>query len=175
MSATTPGNREKTSTDAFLTKLKQISIFQSISGNDDSIRALQNICSLKRIRAGETIIKEGDLGNEMYIVYSGAVEIRKRTRAGDNYTVVILKAEYNVFFGELALIDDDKRSATVVATEDSEFLVITKEDFIRLGDQQPAIGLPVTRAIAQILAGRLRKTTDDMLTIFDALVSEIHG
>jgi CRP/FNR family cyclic AMP-dependent transcriptional regulator len=77
------------------------------------------------------------------------------------------------FFGELALIDDDKRSATVVATEDSEFLVITKADFTRLGDTYPSIGLPITRAIAKILASRLRKTTGDMLTIFDALVSEI--
>ncbi|HKK48535.1 MAG TPA: hypothetical protein VJ932_05530, partial [Alkalispirochaeta sp.] len=58
-------------------------------------------------------------------------------------------------------------------TEDSEFLVITKQDFTRLGDSYPSIGLPITRAIAQILASRLRKTTGDMLTIFDALVSEI--
>ena len=174
MSESTDG-RQGVQADAFLKKLKQISIFQAISGNDDDIRALQRICSLKKVRAGATIIKEGELGNEMFVVYSGAVEIRKRTRAGDDYTVVILKAEYNVFFGELALIDDDKRSATVLATEDSEFLVIAKEDFIRLGDLHPSIGLPVTRAIAKILAGRLRKTTDDMLTIFDALVSEIHA
>ena len=166
---------KKNHAEAFRNKLKQIPIFEAISHSDDHMRDLQQICTLRKVRAGETIIKEGDLGDEMFVVYTGAVEIRKRTRAGDNYTVVILKAEYNVFFGELALIDDDRRSATVIATEDSEFLVITKEDFVRFGDSHPSIGLPVTRAIAKILAGRLRKTTDDMLTIFDALVSEIHG
>ncbi len=158
-----------------LAKLKQIPIFQEIAENEDHLQRLLQICRLKKVRRGEMIIKEGEVGDEMFIVYSGAVEIKKETRAGDSYTVVILKAEYNVFFGELALVDDDKRSATVVATENSEFLVITKEDFVRLGDQFPQIGLPVTRAIAKILAGRLRKTTVDMLTIFDALVAEIHS
>jgi CRP-like cAMP-binding protein len=154
-------------------KLKQIPIFQEIAGNDEFMNELQQICRIKRCKAGDLVIREGDVGSEMYVVYSGAVEIQKRTRAGDEYTVVILKSEFNVFFGELALIDDDKRSATVLATDDSVFLVINKEDFDRLGNRYPSIGLPVTRAIAKILASRLRKTTGDMLTIFDALVSEI--
>jgi CRP-like cAMP-binding protein len=154
-------------------KLRQIPIFEELKDNDEFMKELQAICSIRSARKGETIIREGDVGSEMYVVFSGGVEIQKETRAGDSYTVVILKAEYNVFFGELALVDDDKRSATVIATEDSEFLVITKEDFVKLGDTYPSIGLPITRAISKILASRLRKTTGDMLTIFDALVGEI--
>lgn len=154
-------------------QLKKIPVFEALAHNEESLTELLKIGSLKAYRRGEEIIQEGDVGSQMYVVISGAVEIQKRTRAGDNYTVVILRAENHVFFGELALIDDDKRSATVVATEDSEFLVIHKNDFDALGDTHPGIGLPVTRAIAKILASRLRKTTGDMLTIFDALVSEI--
>jgi CRP/FNR family transcriptional regulator, cyclic AMP receptor protein len=154
-------------------KLKQIPLFEEIKDNSEYINSLTEICRIREYKAGDVIIKEGDLGSEMYIVYEGGVEIKKRTRAGDDYTVVKLKAEYNVFFGELALIDDDKRSATVAASEDSKFLVITKDSFLKLGNDQPEIGLPITRAIAKILAGRLRKTTSDMLTIFDALVNEL--
>lgn len=160
---------------AILAKLKQIPIFQDISGNEEFLKELMGICRVKNTRKGETIIREGDLGDEMYIVYSGAVEIKKRTRAGDEYTVVRLRSEHNVFFGELALIDDDKRSASVIAMEDSEFLVITKSDFMKLGDGYPSIGLPVTRSISKILASRLRKTTGDMLTLFDALVNELQS
>ena len=156
-----------------LDKLRKIPVFAAIANSDEQLSRLYKICSIKTFRAGKTIIQEGDVGSEMFVVFSGAVEIKKRTRAGDDYTVVRLNAAQNVFFGELALVDDDKRSATVVATEDSEFLVITKEDFIGLGDEHPDIGLPITRAIATILAGRLRKTTGDMLTIFDALVNEL--
>ena len=160
---------------AVLDKLKLIPLFDKIKDNADYMNRLANVCKLKKFSNNEIIIQEGDLGSEMYIVYRGSVEIQKKTRAGDDYTVALLKDEYNVFFGELALIDDDKRSATVVAREDSVFLVITKSDFQKLGNEQPAIGLPITTAITKILASRLRKTTQDMLTIFDALVNELSG
>ena len=154
-------------------KLKQIPIFDELKDNNEYMDLLTRVCKLKQYKKDEVIIKEGEVGSEMFIVYRGGVEFLKRTRAGDNYTVVKLRAENNVFFGELALIDDDKRSATVTASEDSDFLVITKEDFMSLGNTHAEIGLPITRAIAQIISARLRKTTQDMLTIFDALVNEI--
>jgi len=154
-------------------KLRQIHLFESIKNNEEALERFQSITRLNRVSAGTVMIREGDVGSEMYIVYRGAVEIQKRTRAGDSYTVTRLSSEDNVFFGELALVDDDRRSATVVTTEDSEFIVISKADFVKLGNDRPDIGLPITREIAKILAGRLRKTTGDMLTIFDALVSEL--
>lgn len=156
-----------------LGKLKQIPLFAAISSNEQSMEQLVRICNLRSVPSGKVIIKENDVGSEMYIAYHGSVEIVRKTRAGDSYTVVKLTAADNVFFGEMALIDDDKRSATVVATEDSSLIVITKEDFLRLGDEYPQIALPITREIAKKLAGMLRKTTGDMLTIFDALVNEL--
>jgi CRP-like cAMP-binding protein len=155
--------------------LTRIPLFDEIKNDEESMKILSRVFTTRTYHQGETIIKEGDVGSEMFIVATGAVEIQKRTRAGDSYTVVKLLASYNVFFGEMALIDDDKRSATVTATEDSEFLVVDKKAFLKLGNDHPQIGLPITRAISKILAGRLRKTTEDMLTIFDALVSEIQS
>ncbi|MFP4374398.1 MAG: cyclic nucleotide-binding domain-containing protein [Spirochaetaceae bacterium] len=159
--------------DEIRDKLRQIDLFASIRDDEEALERFRKITRLTGESRGTVIIREGEVGSEMYIVYRGAVEIQKRTRAGDSYTVVRLSAEDNVFFGELALVDDDKRSATVIATEDSEFIVISKADFVGLGDERPDIGLPITREIAKILASRLRKTTGDMLTIFDALVSEL--
>ena len=83
--------------DAILQKLKQIPLFEALRHDDVLLRKLCGICKRKRFTRGQTIIEENDVGEEMFIVYSGTVEIRKQTRAGDNYTVVILKAEYNVF------------------------------------------------------------------------------
>lgn len=154
-------------------KLTNIALFSSIRDDTEMMNSFVKICSRRSFAAGKLIIREGDVGDEMFVALTGAVEIQKQTRAGDSYTVVRLRAENNVFFGEIALIDDDKRSATVQATEDSEFIVVKKEDFLRLGNEHPEIGLPITREIAKILASRLRKTTGDMLTIFDALVNEI--
>jgi len=154
-------------------QLKRIPLFAEISGNDEYMALLQSICRARSVPRGKVVIQEGERGSEMYIMRAGRVEIRRRTRAGDDYTVVKLRAEDNVFFGEMALIDDDVRSATIVTTEDSDFLVLSKQDFLDLGDRNPQIALPITREIAKILASRLRKTTGDMLTIFDALVSEL--
>lgn len=154
-------------------KLKQIPLFADISGNEEYMSRLRAICRARSVDAGQTVIKEGERGSEMFIMLTGSVEIQRRTRAGDDYTVVKLRAQDNVFFGEMALIDDDVRSATIVTTEHSDFLVVTKSDFLSLGDEYPQIALPITREIAKILASRLRKTTGDMLTIFDALVTEL--
>lgn len=159
--------------DEILEKLSQISIFDALKDRKDDLIKLLEIVHRKSYPRGSVIIKEGDVGSDMFIVYRGSVEIQKQTRAGDTYTVVKLQAKDNVFFGEIALVDDDKRSATVIALEDSEFLVLEKQDFLALGKTNPKIALPITQTIARILASRLRKTTIDMLTIFDALVNEI--
>jgi CRP/FNR family cyclic AMP-dependent transcriptional regulator len=156
-----------------LNKLKGIPLFAEIRDTDKNMQTLLRFCTMRTYKNGSTVFSEGESGSEMFIVYSGSVEILKRTRAGDTYTVARLKAEHNVFFGELALIDDDTRSATVLAMENSEFVVISKQDFLELGASHPAIALSITRAIARILASRLRKTTGDMITIFDALLDEI--
>ncbi|MBN2657501.1 MAG: cyclic nucleotide-binding domain-containing protein [Spirochaetales bacterium] len=154
-------------------KLKKIPLFADICENDGYMNEVSRICTIRKFKKDEKIIVEGDIGSEMFIVYDGAVEIIKRSRAGDDFTVVKLKAEYNVFFGEMALIDDDKRSATVLALEDSVFIVMDKDDFEKLGNRKPEIGLPITRVILKTVASRLRKTNEDLLTLFDALVNEI--
>jgi CRP/FNR family transcriptional regulator, cyclic AMP receptor protein len=170
MIAETTAGREK-----LIERLKHISLFHAIRHDAHSLEYLLSVSTVRSFKAGEDIIREGDLGHGMYILNDGTVTVQKRTRAGDTYTVVQLRAEDNVFFGELALIDDERRSATVSARTNAECLEITKDSFLALGDDHPGLCLPITREIARGLAGRLRKTTEDMMTIFDALVNELKG
>lgn len=158
---------------AMRARLQQIPIFEEIKDDERAIDQIANICNSVQIENNKMVIEEGSLGSEMYILHSGEVEIRKITRAGDQYTVVRLHADFNVFFGELALVDNDRRSASVTAKTDIIVLKITKKDFDALGADSPHIALPIVLSIARSLAGRLRKTTSDMLTIFDALVQEL--
>jgi CRP-like cAMP-binding protein len=156
-----------------LDKLRKIPIFEQIKDNDDHMQRLFERTRLREFHSNDVIIKENDLGSEMYIVFSGSVEIQKRTRAGDDYTVVILNAEQNVFFGEIGLLLNDRRSATVVAEDDSVFLMTTRDKFKKFGESESYVALLITRQIAQILARRLFKTNQDVVTLFSALVSEI--
>jgi len=74
-------------------------------------------------KKGETIFKEGDVGDEMYIIKSGRVEIVKNI---NDEELVLATLDANSFFGEMALFGDKKRSATVRAVDDTQMITINK-------------------------------------------------
>ena len=154
-------------------KLKKIELFHSIQGDDEGLAKLAGIVSSRRCKAGDQVIIEGEEGHELYILNQGTVSILKRTLDNDVYTMVTFTDEEDVFFGELALMDEELRSASVTADTDCEFLVINRNDFNRLGEEAPRLGLLITRAIGRVLSKRLRKTNEDLITLFEALVGEV--
>lgn len=97
--------------------------------------------------AGQTLFSEGDQGDLMYVLMSGAAEISVKNR-------LVETAQPGAIVGELAMIDDGVRSATVVARNDCKFLPIERKRFNFLIQQTPNFSLHVMRVIAD----RLRKT-----------------
>jgi CRP/FNR family cyclic AMP-dependent transcriptional regulator len=110
-------------------KLKNVSIFEYVKDEPEALEKFSEIMEMCTYRSGSTIIQEGEEGSELFILYKGTVEITKDTLAKDRYTVTKLSAENNAFFGELALIDNDSRSASVIAKTDCELLIIKKISF----------------------------------------------
>jgi len=102
---------------------------------------------LQAIPAGQVLFKEGDPGNFMYVLMSGTAEIMVHNR-------VMETAVAGAIVGEMAIIDDLARSATVVAKSDCKFLPIERERFNFLVQQKPEFALHVMR----VLADRLRRT-----------------
>jgi len=154
-------------------KLRKISIFKKFAEDNLALEKISGIIKVVRFPKGTFVIKEGDQGDEMFILNVGRVSIEKRTLQDESYTVVELTDNMHVFFGELAMMDDDVRSASVVAVTDCECFKIKKDDFEQLGDEDTNIGLYVTREIAKILSKRLRNANKDSITLFEALVTEI--
>lgn len=159
--------------ERILGKLKQISLFAKLKDDPELMREVARIITVKNFTKGGFIIKEGDRGEEMFILNKGSVHVEKTTTHNDSYTVVKLEDFMNVFFGEMALIDNDVRSASVVADNDCECFILTKTDFQNLAEKDHKIGFYVTLEIAKILSGRLRKSSQDTITLFGALVTEI--
>lgn len=156
--------------------LKRISLFSGLSGDEAALAELARLFTTVSHPQGHRVIIEGSESGDndaLFIIKSGTVEIIKRTRPGDPYKVAELSAEMNIFFGELALLDREKRSATVVCKTDCEFYVLSRNDFIALGNSSPAIGLIITRELSKIICQRLRKANNDVITLFDALVEEV--
>lgn len=156
--------------------LGRISLFSGLSGNEAALSELARLFTTVSYPQGSPVIVEGNESGDndaLFIIKSGTVEIIKKTRQGDPYKVAELSAEMHIFFGELALLDREKRSATVVCKTDCEFYVLSRKDFLALGDRAPAIGLIVTRELSRIICQRLRKANNDIITLFDALLDEV--
>ena len=148
-------------------------LFQGLAGDRAALEDLAAACELRRSVPGDIVLKEGEVGDSMWVIKRGRVRVEKHTPSQDAYTVTFLDDKTEGFFGELALLDRDQRSATVVAETECEFLVISRDRFQEFGDRHPAAGLAITRRIARNLADRLRRANQDVVTLFSALVHEI--
>lgn len=138
-----------------------------------ALAELSEICRDRVAPPGSVVISEGTSGDVMYLIRSGRVRVEKRTPYNDTYTVSFLGREAGEFFGELALLDREQRSASVVAETECELLVIDRASFEAFGDRHPGAGLVITRRIARNLADRLRRANEDIVTLFTALVHEL--
>jgi CRP-like cAMP-binding protein len=136
-----------------------------------ALEHLAESCTVRLVRAGEVIIREGEEGDCLFVLVEGRVRTEKRTPAGDSWTVRF--HERGGFFGELSLLDRVLRSATVVAEADCTLFAIERERFHEFGDRHPGAGLLVTRRLAERLAARLRRANEDIVTLFTALVNEV--
>ncbi len=92
------------------------------------IAAISKEMKREHFEAGQEIIQQGDSGDKFYVIRSGHVDVTKQQPDGSSKLLVKLTS--GAYFGELALIDDAPRAATVTATEPTELLVLGKERFL---------------------------------------------
>ncbi|MFW5960783.1 MAG: cyclic nucleotide-binding domain-containing protein [Chitinivibrionales bacterium] len=155
-------------------KLRQVSLFKDVKEDYNAMYKIAGCFNDIRKSAGEDVIKEGEeKGDSLYVINRGRVEILKTTLRKEPYTVFIMTGEENGFFGEVGLLDPDKRSATVRCIDDCEFYVLNRDNFESFGDEFPEAGLTLTRELSRIVCRRLRKANSDIITLFGALVNEV--
>lgn len=131
--------------------LKNTSVFREVPG--EGLKRLSDFIQEKKVRAGELIFAEQDLGDEMYLVRSGRVSIQKEI-AGETTELDVMTT--GGYFGEMAIIDDRPRSASAVADEDTSLLVLHKNDFRSAVHDYPDIAFEVFRELTR----RLRQSDE---------------
>jgi CRP/FNR family cyclic AMP-dependent transcriptional regulator len=125
------------------------------AGLDESGMALvAGALRTRRFRRGEVVFHAGDPGDSLFIVASGSVKILVAPEDGSDPAILTMIGAGG-FFGELALLDGGARSATAVAGDPVETLVLRRDAFDRLVDDDPAI----RRALLVALAGEIRRIT----------------
>ena len=100
-----------------------------------------------RFQRGDLIIKEGDRSNALFIVASGAVEVLK-DRNGKNERRLAIMGPCS-YFGEMALIDNKPRWASVIAKEDAHLLSLERADLHREIERMPAMAMELLRMLTQ--------------------------
>jgi CRP-like cAMP-binding protein len=162
-----------------LSLYRKIFLFQDLE--EEELKQVLDRTSSREYPAGSVILEEGQPGDSMFIMCQGEVEITKKlTLILDEDTpkervMIRLKAEDGVSFGEMALLEDEARSATVEALTDCLLLELNREEFMGLVHANPAMGLKLLLRLAQLLSKHLRKTNADVVKLTTALAISLGG
>ena len=115
--------------------------------------------------SNEFIFSQGDPGIALYIVKEGEVKIVYKDEFDKLHELAnLLKGD---FFGELAMLNDDVRSASAVAVKESSLAVIFKPDLDEFIEKYPRKGIQILRGISQITAIRLRKLNEELAVLYN--------
>ena len=134
--------------------LQNVPLFTGL--NEEELANIEQHAVTRNFAKRTVLINEGDQTNSLYVVLTGKVKIY----CGDEHgkEIIIATLGPGDYFGEVALIDDAERSASVMTLEDSSFLVISKEAFKAALSQYPEIAI----RLIQEFTSRFRNMTDNI-------------
>ncbi|MCB9135251.1 MAG: cyclic nucleotide-binding domain-containing protein [Anaerolineales bacterium] len=132
--------------------LRGVMLFAGLS--DAELEAVAAVCQERNLSRGEVLAEQGAPGDEFYVVTSGFLEIS--VAGAEATSQVLVNLGKGQIIGEMALIDQGPRSATVRAVSDATVEVIRRVDFEALCDKNTRIGYIVMKDIAADLSFKLR-------------------
>ena len=140
--------RERRRKEAF-EALRSVPVFDPLS--DDQVRDLSRHARLERYTAGEKLVRQGDDGGSLFVLRSGEVRVERAEGTGDRRELARLAA--GSFFGEMGLLTGEPRTASVLALTEVEVVVVEKEAFTTLLQEDSLL----VRALSQALEARARE------------------
>jgi CRP/FNR family transcriptional regulator, cyclic AMP receptor protein len=142
--------------DEIAAALAKVPLLRKLHGHH-RMKLAQRV-SQRRYKAGDVVVREGDTSMSFYVVLTGSVQFRLDSEAGGQ--LALDPEGSGSFFGEMDLLDDQPRAATVVALEDSDMALLTKWDFedeLRKDPEMALALLPVLTRRIRELDGRLTR------------------
>lgn len=122
--------------------------------NATELRVAAHYFGLSNVDKDHVIFNEGDVGNFMCIVEAGSVAVIKANH--NEELIEMVKLGHGRAFGEMAVLDGERRSATCKALEKSTILTLSKEALDKMLEEHPRTGARLIRTIAVSLSRRLR-------------------
>src|SRR4051812_5686462 len=144
--------------------LGSIPMFEGMAEED--LAALSGALQVRRCKAGSIVFNAGDAGNAMYIVASGDVNIH--LPGEDSRRISLKDLAHGEYFGELALFDEGPRSASALATTDTELLELRRETLAAYLETRPRAAMALLRTMSEhlrrtnsLLSARAAKNVDE--------------
>jgi SulP family sulfate permease len=126
----------------------------------ETLAALEQCMEKRHVAAGERIFARGESGDELFLIRRGLVRIV--LPLSDRQSHHLGTFGRGAFFGEMAFLDGDPRSANAVAYTDCELFVLSRRAFDKLADEHRKLCLRLMEGIASVLASRLRYTNAEL-------------
>jgi CRP/FNR family cyclic AMP-dependent transcriptional regulator len=158
-----------------ITALQETELFRGLA--IEQITKVLGIARIVSFSEGDIIMKEGEVGNTMYVMLEGTVEVVKSLimhgfddeSFGKNKVFTRLDARQHPVFGEIALLEEVDRTATIIAVTDCQLYEINKDDFLKLIESDARLGYVMLLNLARIVSARLRKADEDTIKLTTAL------
>lgn len=133
--------------------LRKVPLFRGI--DDTKLRLLAFISDRMEFQSGERLCTQGEEGDSAFIILQGAADVLVNTPDGEK---TVAQVSENSIVGEIAILCDVPRTATLVAANTMDVLTVSKDDFLKLLKEFPDMALEVMRTLAM----RLERTTRDL-------------
>lgn len=133
--------------------LQKIPLFESLE--QDDLEALANKLREVAVESGQTVFAQGDEGDAMYLIEDGAVDI---VAGAGKQKVTLTSLFKQQYFGELSLLDGAPRSATAIASRNTQLLALERDDFVEFIKKRPDAALAIMHEVGE----RIRATNDLM-------------
>lgn len=136
--------------------LRGVRLFRNVGAPE--LALLADSLRERHLRKGQALFREGDAGDEMYLVRAGSIVISKAVTG--RVEQVLARVGAGDFFGEMALFDRSPRSATVQAETDATLLVLDRAALSRLTEDSPRAAAAFFHSLVQVFIERLRASGD---------------
>ncbi len=141
--------------------LRTINIFEDLS--EKQLEKIFNLAHIKLFPANTVILEEGKLGGALFIIVKGRIRVTKKVEGKEAKIITSLGAQS--IFGEMSLFDNLPYSANVIALDETRCMVINKDRFDEMLQQDLPLAYKLLTQIITILSQRLRNTNEEIVAM----------
>ena len=141
--------------------IEELKSFPYTSGLDSvQLELFSSFVELLEFEPETTVFKEGDVGDSVYFILSGELNVSMDCDWGEDIKIATLTD--GSVFGEMSLIDELPRSASITARTKSSVIKLNKTNFEMILEKHPAIGITLLKGLAQIVCQRVRESNSSL-------------